>query len=300
MSKKVTFSAGFDSSKIRTTMGLWKYFRSNRDTGHHDYHRVFCGSLKILEEFLGKDPSQIRMLEIGCGQRFALTLLYHTMGAKVTGIDTDFVDPFFTPKGMLGIWKHNGFERFAKTLVRHIFFDRSYYSSIAKELGSPLKLDKSLDIRFMNACNLEFPDREFDFIYSCAVFEHIDNVDKAASEAARVLKDDGVISIGIHLFHSLSGGHSLEWAYPESRPSQTIPPWDHLRKNLYPTHVYLNKLRQSEFIAIFEKYFTILDIKEEFEGEKLLTDEILRELPDYSREELLKRGIRVTMKKLNK
>jgi SAM-dependent methyltransferase len=246
---------------------------------------------------LGKAPSEIRMLEVGCGQRFALTLLFHSVGARVTGIDTDFVDPKFSLKGMLSVWKRNGFERFAKTAIRHILFDRIYYSTLEKELGQPLKIDKELDVRLMNACALEFPDNEFDFIYSCAVFEHIDNVEKASSEVARVLKPDGIVSIGIHLFPSLSGGHSLEWAYPDTCPSKTAPPWDHLRQNLFPTHVYLNKLRETDYISIFNRYFTILDVRESYEGEEFLTDEILKELRDYSKEELLKRYIRVTMRK---
>jgi len=296
--KKTTFSTGFEKSKLYTYWSLMKYwFRRNREFARHDYHDIFCGRAKrVFRERLDTEIRDARILEIGCGQRCTTTLLFHSLGARVTGIDTDAVDPRFSVGGLLTIWKRNGFERFAKTLLRHILFDRGYYKTLEHEFGRPVRKDHA-DIRTMDACSLDFADDEFDYVYSSAVFEHIDDVDRACGEVARVLKKGGVAFIGVHLFPSLSGGHNLEWAFPDTRPSKTVPPWDHLRENRFPTHVYLNKLRERDYLSIFDGHLSIVDVWSSYEGEKILTEEILAELPDFSRDELLKRSIKVVMKK---
>ncbi len=292
MNKKHTFTAGYEKSKLYTYLSLIKYFGKNREFALHDYHNVFSEAKKVLEEYVTKKIQNTRILEIGCGQRFATTLLFHLLGAHVTGIDTDFVDPNFSFKRFPTVLKTNGIERFVKTLFRHILFDRAYYDTLEKEFGHPLKMD-NVDIRVMNACSLEFSDSHFDYVFSNAVFEHINDIDKACKEIARVLKPGGIANIIVHLYPSLSGGHNLEWHNPDEEPSKTIPPWDHLRQNLFPTHVYLNRLREKDYLAVFNKYFSIINIESKYEGEKFLIEGILKELSDFSREELLKRTIRV-------
>lgn len=294
MNKKTTFSTGFEKSKLYTYLGLIKYFQKNREFALHDYHQVFCEAKRVLEQYISKEMQHVRILEVGCGQRFATILLFHSLGAHAIGIDTDLVDPHFSVKGLLSVWKKNGFERFVKTLFRHILFDKAYYRTLEKEFGRPLKME-NVDIRAMNACSLEFPDNYFDYVYSNAVFEHINNIEKACSEIARVLNADGIAHIGVHLFASLSGGHNLEWAYPDEKPSTSVPPWDHLRENLFPAHAFLNRLREKDYLSVFNKFFSIIDKKSKYEGEQFLTEEILKEIPEFSRDELLKRSIRVVM-----
>lgn len=249
-----------------------------------------------MEKHLGKLSPETKILEIGCGQRFARTLLFHSERARITGIDLDFVDPDFSLKGMLDIWIINGFERFIKTFIRHLLFDRKYYNIIEQKYGKPL-IKKNLDVRKMSAYKLDFSDNYFDFIFSNAVFEHIDNVDGACSEISRVLKPDGCAYIGIHLYPSLSGGHNLEWAYPEEEPSASVPPWDHLRENMYPAHVFLNKLKKDDYISIFNRFFDIHDVTFTFEGESLLTEDILKEITGYSKEDLITRNMKILITK---
>ncbi len=150
----------------------------------------------------------------------------------------------------------------------------------------------------MNACCLDFPDNHFDYIFSNAVFEHISDLNKTCHEINRVLKNDGCVNIGIHLYPSLSGGHNFEWSDPDTAPSKTVLPWDHLRQNLYPSHAYLNKLCEKDYSSVFNKYFSIIDSESSYEGEKLLTDKIMNELSgQYSKTELLKKSVVFTMKK---
>ena len=123
MSNKTTYTTGYEKSKLYAYVNLFKFFRRNREFAVGDYEGVFLSAKNELEQYLGKDIQEATILEIGCGQRFTATMLFHTLGATVVGIDTDFVDPRFSVKGFLRTWKENGFERFAKTFVRHILFD---------------------------------------------------------------------------------------------------------------------------------------------------------------------------------
>lgn len=89
----------------------------------------------------------------------------------------------------------------------------------------------------------------------------------------------------------------MEWAYPDEEPSRTVPPWDHLRQNLYPAHVYLNKWREKDYLSAFQKYFTIVESQSRYEGQELLTEDIVKELPEYPEDELLKRSIRLILRR---
>lgn len=282
---------------------LGNYLRKNQEFAWHDYHNVFSDARQVLEQFIAKPLDKTRMLEVGCGQHFTTTLLFHSLGVKVTGIDIEFIDPHSSLKGFFALWRKRGFARFIKTLLRRLIFDRAYYQVIRKEFKHPLKVD-NLDLRVMNACALEFPDNHFDYIYSNAVLEHIAEVDKACQEMSRVVHPDGIVYVSIHLFPSLSGGHHPEWAYPDETLNQyrfkagrRIPPWDHLRQNLFPVDVYLNKLREKDYLSIFNKYFSLIKTDSRYEGEQYLTNDIMKELRGYSRDELLKRTLKVVMKK---
>lgn len=291
---KVTYSAGYEKSKINTYINLLKY-SNDKERALLDYI-FFKNLLNIIKKYLKIELKNCNILEVGCGQRFAITLLLNNIGVKGIGIDTDYIDPNFSFKKLLKVFKYNGFERLIKTLARHIFYDRAYYKIISKQLGKALKFE-NIDIRLMDVCSLNFNNSTFDCIFSNAVFEHLYNVDKACKEISRVIKGDGIIYLLIDLFPSLSGGHNLVWTYPDINPSKKIPPWDHLRKNLYPAHVFLNKFCEKDYLDIFKKYFSIIDINYKYEGENYLTNEILEELKNYSKDELLKRNIIILMKR---
>ena len=94
------------------------------------------------------------------------------------------------------------------------------------------------------------PSDRYDLIASNAVLEHVANVENYFREVGRLLKKGGLSYGLIHNYYSISGGHNLECAYPDSKPSQRVPPWDHLRANKYPTHIYLNKLKPADYKGI--------------------------------------------------
>jgi SAM-dependent methyltransferase len=147
---------------------------------------------------------------------------------------------------------------------------------------------------------------EYDLIVSNAVLEHVYDVEKYFREVSRVLKKGGLSYGLVHNYYSISGGHNLEWAYPDTKPSTGVQPWDHLRGNQFPTHTYLNKLRPEEYKAAAAASLEVLlfesrDINHNTggqEGEKFLTAEVQAELSEYPRELLLARSFCIICRKI--
>jgi SAM-dependent methyltransferase len=239
------------------------------------------------------------VLDVGCGPRYQLALLFQSFGSKGVGIDLDLVGPtlvFPTKYGQL--WCHDGLQRALQVLVRDVLGrDRAYYRALEKAAGVPLRFDQ-VDVRCMSVSDMTFPDATFNATVSTTVFEHVADVPRAVHELARVLKDDGVIYMVVHLYTSLSGGHHPAWSNTERYGVPTnVPPWDHLRENRFPSPVYLNKLRLQNYLNMFGKRFEILDLKHELEGEQILTPELEKELAQFSREELLCRYLHIIGRK---
>lgn len=221
--------------------------------------------------------------------------MLHSLGNQVIGIDIVYI-PVNVP--FLKAWwrrlKQNSLEIFARDFLYAILLkNKTYYNALKKLCNFPINA-KHIDIRQMNAEDMSFPDNVFDIVISIAVFEHIKNVSRAISEVYRVLKKGGIAYINIHLFTSLSGGHHFDWADPRK-----VPPWDHLRQRKRAIPVYLNKLREHEYLSLFQEMFEILEVLDvgKGEGKDLLTPEIRLELSDYSEQELLKRGITIIARK---
>ena len=184
--------------------------------------------------------------------------------------------------------KENGFERAIKSFIRHILFDIAYIKKLSSIYPKKIPYSK-LDIRIMSATDLKFKDQHFDFIFSGAVFEHIDDVPTVVREVNRVLKNSGIAWISIHLFPSLSGGHHLEWISPDKRPSKKVPPWDHLLDNIYAVNTYLNKLRLNQYRKVFYDNISVVDEKIKLEGGNILSSELKKILlsKGYTEDDLL-------------
>ncbi len=289
-------STGYDDSKFAGYLNQLRYSRkADAEVAGNDY-TIFREALNAVTQHVAQPLQNLNILEIGCGQRFATSLLFHSMGAHVTGIDMDYVDPRFTLRGYWNMLRVNGAERSLKTFVRHLMLDRSYYDVIQRQSGMELHFS-DLDLRVMDACHLEFPDNHFDYVFSRAVFEHIYDVPLACKELHRVLKPGGIADIRPHLYPSLSGGHNPEWFITDKNHQRKTAPWDHLRKKEFQPPCYLNKLREREYLGIFTTHFTLIEVTPEYLGEEFLTDDIARELSMYDRDELLKVSIRMILRK---
>jgi SAM-dependent methyltransferase len=139
------------------------------------------------------------------------------------------------------------------------------------------------------------PSRAFDLIASNAVVEHVADVPRFAAEIGRLLDAGGYFYAVIHNYYSLSGGHHLEWAFPDERPSRRVPPWDHLRANRFPSWMSLNRGTPEQYREALSRRLQILRFEGvgrrhdpgEPEGERFLTSEVAAELTAYPRGMLL-------------
>ena len=240
----------------------------------------------------------IRAMDIGCGLLQWQTILLHSEGARVTGVDTEYVRGDRRPDKYWKIWRTNGIERAIKTAVWDYTFRNRYQQALRRLSSFPLKR-KQLDLRQHTAERLPFAADTFDLLVSHEVFEHIQDVPAAVLELRRVLRPGGLAYVNIHLFPSISGGHHMEWKFPDFEPSSKVPAWDHLRKRQFPHHPsWLNEMRERDYRPIFEQAMEILVWEAStFEGETQLTPEIANELSDYPRDELLKKGLIIVARK---
>jgi SAM-dependent methyltransferase len=267
----------------------------NRDFAieHYDFFNNMVEKLNAL----GIQNNGIRTLEIGCGKAYWLTLLAHSYGMDVTGIDTEYVSSKNQISKYLSIFRDNGLERMLRTLVWDKFYAASYYQQLATQTPFPLNFNK-VDLRRMSSTDVKFPDNTFDLIVSHEVFEHIADIPNTILTLKRILKPSGITYIYVHNFTSLSGGHHIAWKYPDTEPSDIVPPWDHLREKRFPDiPSWLNGLRESEYKKVFEDHMDIIEwIPMGIEGEKLLTSDIRAELSDYDEKELVTKGFIIIAK----
>ncbi len=282
--------------RLRIYADLFRYHRSRSAAfGEHDYNEVYLAPRGRLERVLGRPVTGLRLLDIGCGQRYPGTLLFGAAGNQVTGIDTELVDPKPGVRAYWRVARRDGIERAVKNAVRQTLFDPPYYARLDQLTGKQLGRHR-VDVRQLSITEpLPFEPASFDAMISNAVFEHIPDVPAALGEVARLLRSGGVFHIAIHLFPSLSGGHHMRWAFPDTDPPHDIPPWDHLRENRFPAHVFLNELTEADYRQAFAET-PALEVDEwithRTEGEAFLTPEIEAELASrYTREDLLKREL---------
>ena len=279
--------------RLRMYVSLVRYSSSH----NRDFAREHCAFFEEMIERLrqhGKDPRALRVLDVGCGKSYWLTLLLHSYGAQVTGIDSEYVRAGMRPAKYMAILRQNGVDRALRTLAWDLLFARSYYRELARRCPFPLKFD-GVHTRVAPDGRMRFPRGNFDLVVSHEVFEHIKDVDAIARDMRDILAPDGLTYIYVHNYASISGGHHIAWKFPDTEPSQVVPPWDHLREKRFPEiPSWLNGMREAEYREIFGRYFTILQwIPSGREGVALLSPEIRRELARYSEGELLTKGFTI-------
>jgi len=235
-----------------------------------------------------------RVLDVGCGFRFPTTLLMHTFGAKVTGIDLDFAAPQVPLSNLLADVRDRGLMEGARRFVRELYYKPVYFKTLEQEMGNKLNYE-GLDLRRVRIEDFQ-AEGEFDIVFSNHAFEHLADVDGAVRTISRSLKPQGLAYIAFHLFTSLTGGHDVMSIHgtPTVFFRSGGYPWRHLRDAKWRPSVYLNRWREHQYRETFEKHMRVLDWRGQFwEPEEFLTDTTLRSLQGYSRDELLKRTLLV-------
>jgi len=276
--------------RLRLYWSLVRYSSAHNRDFAREHHEFFTEMNERLSAHIGNLRNK-RVLDVGCGKAAWLSLLLHSHSAQVTGIDTEFAKPGASLRKYAALLRHNGPDRALRTFGWDILYARPYYRALAALCPIPLRF-ADLDLRPMNIAKLDFPDGTFDLVVSHEVFEHLPDIPGAVHELRRVMKPGALTYIYIHNFASLSGGHHIEWKYPDTAPSTIVPPWDHLRESRYPDiPSWINRLREQQFREAFEAEFEIQQwLPRGEEGRGLLTDQIRRELSSFTDEELLTKG----------
>lgn len=287
---------------LREVRELYTYHaKSTVRFAEHDVHNVFEKTIRDLKPYGFNEIRGKSVLDLGCGQRYPFALQCAAYDAKVTALDINYIKPEFLPFAFYHMVQHNGIKRAAKSTLRRVLWDKRYYHTLETSAAKPL-LSRHARINFVVAdptsAHYPLPSSTFDLIVSNAVLEHVLDVPKFAAEVARLLKTGGYFYAIIHNFYSLSGGHNLEWAFPDELPSSNVPPWDHLRQNHFPAWTSLNRYTPEQFKDAFAKDLSLLRFEgvgihhdtDEAEGERYLTADIAAELKSYPRDLLLTRS----------
>jgi SAM-dependent methyltransferase len=266
----------------------------------HDVHSVFERGVRDLQEHGLGDVRGKRVLDLGCGPVYASSLQFAASGARVTALDARYVAPGPLLAMFWRALRHDGLEAASKLVVRRVLFAPPYYRMLEAESGRDLRRHESrIEFVTCDAAKGTYPleSNSFDIVFAIAVLEHVSDVGAVAAEIRRLLKPGGLFYTVIHNFYSLSGGHSPEWAYPDTDPSTRVPPWDHLREHRFPAACFLNRLKPEEYRRTLSESLDVLlfegrDINHEpghLEGERFLVGDTARELAEYPRELLLTR-----------
>jgi len=236
-------------------------------------------------ESAGVDLSRARILDIGCGVLYPLTILFHSIGAKVVGADIQQLrisTPDWNPLRNLMPWRWQRLRRQTKDWFRWAF----YYRLLARHAGVPL-CTNGLELRTTDAGALDFADGAFDVVVSFAAVEHFLDIPRAFDEIFRVLGPAGVAHLSIHLWTSLSGGHEKEF-WNGGVPPHLESPWRHLRDPNWSTDIPLNRYRTRDYLAVAEKRFESVSQGVDTElGCELIDDAMRAALPEYGFDELV-------------
>jgi SAM-dependent methyltransferase len=298
------------ASLIQEIKTIYNYHqRSTRHFAIHDYNSVYRKALEDLSVFGLESIKGKEILDLGCGARYPFSLLAASAGANVTALDIDYVKPAALPVLFLKVLKANGVKRAAKSSLRKLLFDKIYLKQLEASAGmdlSPFLPKINFILGDPAASHYPLPSDTYDLITSNAVLEHVEDVKKYFEEVKRLLKKGGLCYGFIHNYYSISGGHNLACAFPDTNPSSTVLPWDHLRSNEFPTHIYLNKLKPEDYRSFAAANLEVLlfegrDINHNpggLEGEKFLTPEVQAQLSQYPRDLLLTRSYCIICRKL--
>lgn len=282
------------ATKVRENVALFgEYRRGERGRAYLDGVFAELDEYPAVLERLGAKPlSESEVLEIGFGARpYRLAALLR-QGVDATGVDMEVPVLTGSVAEFRRMYATNGAERTAKSLVRHLLFDRGQrrdFEGRAVERGWVGPVDPT---RFVvsDAAELDVADGSIDLLLSEDVFEHIEvgALRRLVAQMRGWLRPDGLALIRPNVFTGITGGHLIEWddLAPAERRSE---PWEHLRAQRFAPNSYLNGLRLADYRELFAEHFEIVEerVKRPDLGLEYLTDDIRAELAAYDEHELL-------------
>ena len=240
-----------------------------------------------------------RVMEIGCGQRPYRLFYLAARGLNVSAIELERVAMSWSLSAALDTFRANGLERAIKTFFRGLIFDPFDNKAFRRYLAAAgahwdrWPIDR---ITLGSAGSLDsWPSGQFDFIFSEDVFEHMPLAELRSVCLCmhQKLRPGGIAWVKPLVFSGIQGGHAVDWYDVSMGRRRRTPPWDHLRGRGFPANTYLNELRIKDYRDIFSGSFDIVEerVQRPGFGKEFLTEDLLRELSDYTEDELLSNGV---------
>jgi SAM-dependent methyltransferase len=218
-------------------------------------------SKKQFEEFVNKvggitKIKDKKILELGPGGSLGFGLLMLQNGASQYIVIEDGQHAFINKKQMKFYKKLLGNDE-ASIKKFFIFKNERYHYN--QEFINFIKIDQS--------SNYDLASNSVDFIYSCAVLEHVHNLDLCFSEMARVLKSGGVMNHQVDLRDHIFSQKSL-WFLKIS---------DFWFKFLFEkTGEYVNRKRFSYYNDLINRYgLKIIEVNKNILFDKALPKKLL-------------------------
>lgn len=254
---------------------------------------------RTLADETGLELRNLRMLDIGPGQRLNDMTYFATLGNDVVGIDRDVIPQGADLLGYLRMIRSNGGRRAAKTIARKLLgLDARFSRAFLRELG--VRRRPRLELHQMDAAQIALPDASFDVVYCLSVFQHVPDPGGVLDEIVRLLRPGGVAYLELVNFSGPSGALCVSRAGGRD----ALPTWAHLRPayaHLVRENAPLNRLGLREWRTLFDRYLP---------GAKLLLDQPqdglttqaqalheAGELEEYTVEELVTRRVTVVWQK---
>lgn len=199
----------------------------------------------------------VAVLEVGCGKRFGVGPMLHLFGVReYMGIDLYLSEVSDTHVELLNRFLALREARAPMPGFRDQPLERDGEQSFFQG-----RVRRAL----MSACGLSLPDESYDLIFSDAVLEHIDDLEKALAEMRRVLKPGGF------MFHKVDfQDHTAEG---DSHLYMSREAWRAGKRG-----VYINLLRPGDLYRMVRHAgLSVLELQET----KNLNVRLERVHPDY-------------------
>jgi Methyltransferase domain len=249
----------------------------------------------LLREYGSTPLSNAVVFEVGYGARPYRMMALHGLGINAAGIDAEAPVLQGRPRQFWRIFRTNGPERLAKSVVRHLLFDGPElrrFKRTMREHSARADFDPGR-LQVGDATEVDLPVDSFDLIFSEDVFEHIaaERLDPLCARIAAGLTPGGLALISPNVYSGITGGHLVEWnrrSFTTAGARRRTPPWGHLRGNSKPPNTFLNRLTRADYRELFQRHFVIRDeqVKIPDLGREFLTAEVRQEVTGWSEDEL--------------
>jgi SAM-dependent methyltransferase len=283
--------------KLQEGALLFRQYRHSARQGH-DFASIFAEIEEydaLLRQHTGVALADAKVFEIGFGARPYRQLVLQSMGVDVRGVDAEVPVLSGRISEFYDMFRRNGIERAAKSLVRHAFFDRGEERALHAAIRAR-RLEPRLDperLSVGDAGDVDLPAGSVDLVFSEDVFEHIERgtLERLVPKVARWLRPGGLALIRPNIFTGIVGGHLLEWSRAAMRnpsSSRKSAPWEHLRAQRFEPNTYLNKLTRADYRELLWGSFEIVEerVAHPDLGREHLDEATRAELTDWPDEEL--------------